>query len=135
MSKKIKIGVLILFLLYVFFYRAEVYIRPKQWQFAQKENETRVMTGTSLNFIRWYHSYERVGNNLYIKLYLGSYLNFLNKNYGPLYFFSIPEDLNEIEHIYTYDKDGNLVLVYPQDESIESGDGELTENGDDVYLN
>ena len=122
MSKKIKIGLLIVFCLYVFFYKSEVYIHPNQWQFARGENETRVMTGRSLNFIRWDHSYERIGNDLYIRLYLVPYLNFLNRDYGALYFFKIPEDLNEIEHIYTYDNDGNPVLVYPKDEPIESGD-------------
>ena len=116
MGKKIKIIILIVFCLYVFFYKSQTYISPNKWRFTQKENEIGVMVGRSLNFIKWTHSYERVENNLYIKIYLVPYINPFNRDYGPLYFFNIPENLEEIENIYTYDNDGNLILVYPKSE-------------------
>lgn len=120
MAKKIKIIIFIIFCIYVFFIKTQTYIYPQQWKIESKENETRIMVGRSLNYIKWDHSYERKGNDLYIKIYLVPYINFLNNNAGSLYFFSIPEDLKEIEHIYTYDNDGNSVLVYHKLESTES---------------
>lgn len=120
MAKKIKIIIFIIFCIYLFFIKTQTYIYPQQWKIESKENETRIMVGRSLNYIKWDHSYERKGNDLYIKIYLVPYINFLNNNAGSLYFFSIPEDLKEIEHIYTYDNDGNSVLVYHKLESTES---------------
>ena len=122
MAKKIKIIIFIIFCIYLFFGKTQTYVEPQKWKIESKENETRIMVGRSLSYIKWNHSYEREGNDLYVKIFLVPYLNFLNNNAGSLYLFSIPEDLEEIEHIYTYDNTGNLVLVYPKLESSDSGD-------------
>ncbi len=74
-----------------------------------------INVSTSLSFIKWTHSYKKMGNDLFVKTYLVPHFNPFNQNTGAFYTFYISESLEEIEHIYTYDRNNQLVLVYTKE--------------------
>ena len=107
--------ILLFVIYYICFHKSRIYIRPNQWSITGINNEICINVSTSLSFIKWTHSYKRMGNDLFVKTYLVPHFNPFNQNTGAFYTFYISESLEEIEHIYTYDRNNQLVLVYTKE--------------------
>lgn len=105
------ISILIIIALYIILYRSYVYIRPEHWEFETKNNEIKITVSNSYSLTNWTHSYEKKGNFLYVKIYNVSYFNPFVNYRGYTYNFCIPEKWSEIQKIYAYDLNENMVLV------------------------
>ena len=108
---KVLITLMIIVILYILLYRCRVYVNPEHWSFETQDNEIKITVSNSYSLSNWGHSYERKGNDLYIKIYRFSYFNPFVNYRGYVYSFCIPENVSEIQRIYTYDLDGNMVLI------------------------